>query len=388
MIINREISEILLKSAAKMPVITVTGPRQSGKTTLVKNIFPNYSYVNMELPLSREIFNSDPIAFIKNIKSGIIIDEFQNVPEILSYIQVDSDDNPIPGKYILTGSQNFLIMEKISQSLAGRTALFYLLPLSLSELKGTNYEMHNSDDYILKGFYPRIYKDNLNSHEWLTDYINLYIERDIRNIVNVQNLSSFSTLLKLCAGRIGQVINYAALSDIIGKDSKTIKAWISALEASYVIYLLKPYYNNFNKRITKSPKLFFYDTGVACTLLGIKNPNDIENHYLKGQLFENFVISDILKYNFNYKKNYEFYYWNEQGKSEVDLLIDYGSKISAIEIKASHSFSSAYMKNLINFKEIVGKRFYNASIISNMDEEKRVKDIKLINWKNMYSVFD
>jgi predicted AAA+ superfamily ATPase len=308
MIIKRDLSEPIIETAKKMPVITVKGTRQSGKTTLLKNIFPRYEYFNMELPITRERFTSDPVSFFKSIKDGVIIDEFQNIQDILSYIQVFSDENPQPGKFILTGSENFLVLEKLSQSLAGRTALFYLLPFGLSELVGTKYKMMESENYIFKVFYPRIYKDELNSFEWLTDYINLYVERDIRKMINIHDVAPFNTLLKLCAGRIGQIVNFSALSDIVGKDAKTIRTWLSALEASYIIYFLKPYYKNFNKRITKSPKLYFYDTGMVCTLLGIKNENELDTHYLKGQLFENFVISEFFKYNFHNRKWLEFYY--------------------------------------------------------------------------------
>jgi len=387
MFIKREISDNIIKTARKMPVITVTGPRQSGKTTLIKNIFPDYQYANMELPLTREIFHNDPVSFLNNIKKGMIIDEFQNIPEILSYIQVIVDEKQKPGKFILTGSQNVLMLERLSQSLAGRTALFYLLPFSVNELKGTKYEHHSSEKYVVNGFYPRIYKDKLNSFDWLTDYVNLYLERDVRKIINIRDIAPFNTLLKLCAGRIGQIINFSSLAEIIGRDTKTIRAWISALESSYILFLMKPYFNNFNKRITKSPKLYFYDTGLACTILGIRNPNELESHYQRGQLFENFVISEFLKFNFNNKKGLEFYFWNEQGNNEVDLLVESSGKLSAIEIKSSYSYSSDFLKSIIKFKNISQNIYSSGSLISNIKDEFSVNGIDLVNWINLSSIF-
>jgi hypothetical protein len=387
MYIDRELTEYILDSAKKMPVITITGPRQSGKTTLVKTIFKDYDYVNMEFPLTRERFNADPISFFKGINKGIIIDEFQNMPDILSYIQVISDEEQIPGKFILTGSQNFLILEKVSQSLAGRTALFTLLPFSYNELEGTEYQLFSSEDYIFKGFYPRIYNYDLNPTDWLNDYINLYLERDIRQLINIIDVAPFSTFLKICAGRVGQVLNMSAISDIVGKDAKTIRSWISALEAGYIIYLLKPYYNNFNKRITKSPKLYFYDTGLLSSLLGIRNRNEIESHYAKGQLFENFIISEILKNKLNKKLDKELFFWNEQGNNEIDLLLESGNNISAIEIKASSSFSHSFTKNITRFKELAKNKNIEGFVVTNGVDSFQVQDIKIINWKNVNEVF-
>jgi len=382
MFIEREISARILESARKMPILTISGPRQSGKTTLAKMLFPDYEYYNMELPLTQDLFLSDPVSFFKNLDKGLIIDEFQNLPQILSYIQVISDENPLTGKIILTGSQNYLMLEKISQSLAGRTSIFCLLPLSLSELKGTEYEMSEYENYLLKGFYPRIYKDDLNANQWLTDYINLYLERDIRKIINIRDAAPFGMFMKLCAGRTGQLLNLSAISDLVGMDSKTIRSWISALEAGYIVYLLRPYYNNFNKRITRAPKLYFYDTGLVCALLGIKNENELDSHYLKGQLFENFVMSELIKNNYNKRIGHEFYFWNEQGNNEIDCLIDSGGKLTAIEIKASSSFSHHFLKNIERFRILSGKNFEEGYVIMNIDKSITVKDINLISWKN------
>lgn len=388
MLIKRELAALILESAKKRPVITVTGPRQSGKTTLVREIFPDYNYVNLELPLTRERFTSDPLGFFRNIEKGIIIDEFQNVPDILSYIQVLSDEEKIAGKYILTGSQNFLMMEKLSQSLAGRTSLFNLLPFGVSEQRNTSFELDNSEDYIIKSLYPKIYSDELAPNNWLNDYINLYIEHDIKKIINLKNGLAFVNLLKLLAGRCGQILNYTSLSEILGIDAKTVRSWIYSLETCFIVYQLRPFYNNFNKRISKLPKLYFYDSGLVAALLGIKNRTELESHYLKGQLFENFVISEIIKYNYHKGTRKEFWFWNEQGLNEIDLLIESGGKISPVEIKASYSFSQSFGKSLQRFKSLIGERCGEAFLISNNEDEFINQGNNYINWKNYRSVFE
>lgn len=386
MYINRDISDKIIELSQKMPIITISGPRQSGKTTLVKHLFPDYKYYNMEMPMLRERFLSDPLSFLNSDEKGFIIDEFQRVPEILSYIQVISDENNLPGRFILTGSQNYLMIEKISQSLAGRTSLINLLPFSIEELKGTEYFDNNADKLILKGFYPRIYNQELNSNEWLNDYISLYIERDIKQLINIKDSEAFSLFIRLCAGRIGQILNYSSIGEIVGRDIKTIKSWINVLETGYIIFKLKPYYSNINKRLIKSPKLYFYDVGLASAILGIKDVNSLESHYLRGNLFENFVIAELLKNNFNKNKKNDFYFWNEQSKNEIDLLIERSNQFDLIEIKASKTFNQSFTKNILNVRKSLTDKICNSYIIYNNEEKFSNNEINVISWKEMSEI--
>lgn len=388
MYIQRHIADRILKSASKMPVITITGPRQSGKTTLAKHLFPDYTYANFELPSTRDIFNTDPIVFLKSPQKGIIIDEFQNLPEALSYIMVISDENEIPGRYILTGSQNFLMLDKISQSLAGRTSLFNLPPFSIYELKDKNYGETDANVYLYKGFYPRVYADEIDSHEWLLDYINLYLERDVRSILNVKDLSAFSLFLKLCAGRTAQALNLASIADIVGRDIKTLRSWLSVLETSYIVYLIQPYYRNFNKRLTKAPKLFFYDTGIVSTLLDIKTVAGLESHYLRGQLFENFVMSELMKYKINNGIRTDLYYWCDKAFAEIDCVFELNNKLNAIEIKSSSTYSGHFIRGLEKFHRLTAKEFGNGYVIYSGDDNFTVQDNYVIKWTELKQVFE
>ncbi len=378
--IKRDISEKILNAAKKLPLITVTGPRQSGKTTLVKHLFKDYKYLNFENIATREFAQQDIIGFFEKYNDKIIIDEAQNVPEIFSQIQFIVDNSGKKGQFILTGSQNFLLSEKISQSLAGRTAIFNLLPFSVNELKNTEYHHKKYEEYIIKGFYPRIYDQNISPDEWLPDYINTYVERDVRKLLNISDLNRFTAFLKICAGHTGQIVNLSEIGNQIGVSYKTTQRWISLLEASFIIFLLPPYYKNFNKRISKSPKLYFYDTGLACSLMNIKNEEQLDYHFAKGSLFETLIISELKKQKENGKLNGDLYYWRESNNTETDCLIDQGNKLKAVEIKSAKTIKSDMFRNLNIFKKL--KNDTETFLIYGGDETERRNEHTILNWQN------
>ncbi|HEY5123311.1 MAG TPA: ATP-binding protein, partial [Ignavibacteria bacterium] len=344
--VKREISERLLMLSEKIPILTITGPRQSGKTTLARNVFPKYRYISLENPDNLDFALSDPKGFLNTYGQKIIIDEAQYAPNLFSYIQTTVDEKKINGSYILTGSQNFLLHEKISQSLAGRVIIFNLLPFSYDELRNTKYKINKLSELIVKGFYPRIYDSGLNSSDWYPSYIQTYLERDVRQIINVGDINTFRNFLRICAGRSGQVLNLSSIGNDLGISYQTVKKWLSVLEQSYIVYFLQPYYKNFNKRIIKSPKLYFYDTGLVCSLLGINSPESYELHFLKGNIFETFVISEFLKNKFNTGSNNELYFWRDSNGNEIDCIISHGLNLKAIEIKSGETIKSEFFKTL------------------------------------------
>ena len=291
--INRHLSEILTSIIKKMPVIALTGPRQSGKTTLVKQCFSDFTYLNLEETDKKEIALTDPRLFFEIFKGDLIIDEAQNVPDIFSWVQALVDSEKGDRKFILTGSQNFLLLERISQSLAGRTAILHLFPFSMEELKNTSFELKHFKDYIFKGFYPRLYDHDLSPVRWLDDYLVSYIERDVRTIINIGDLIQFQRFVRICAGRIGQLVNFSQIGNDLGISYHTVQKWLSVLEASFIVYRLQPWFSNYNKRIIKTSKLYFYDTGLASNLLGIKSSDELDIHFMRGALFENLIISEL-----------------------------------------------------------------------------------------------
>ena len=349
--IHRLLGKHILASAQKMPVVAVTGPRQSGKSTLVQALFDDYSYTSLEDLEIRNFAEEDPKGFLAGLGRKAIIDEVQQVPKLLSYIQVEVDKNKQAGQFIISGSQNFLLMQSVSQSLAGRVAIFNLLPFSLEEIRDTAFSQESYEDYIVKGFYPRIYDLDLDPGIWLRDYIRTYVERDLRQLIQVSDLGSFQQFLEICAGRIGQLVNFSEIGNILGISYQTVKKWLSILETSFIVHQLRPYHRNYNKRIVKSPKLYFYDTGLACSLLNIHNPEDLNRHFAKGALFENFVINEVLKNHLNKNIHPSVYFWNAAGSHEVDLLLDKGSRLLAIEIKAGKTINSQFFNSLKFFQE-------------------------------------
>ncbi|MEK7457870.1 MAG: ATP-binding protein [Patescibacteria group bacterium] len=389
--IHRTITSKILELKEKYPVISITGPRQSGKTSLAQELFPNYIYYNLENLDSLALAKSDPKNFMK-VGSGkrIIIDEVQKFPELLSYIQVEVDAQKIDGQFVITGSQNFSIAESISQSLAGRVANFTLLPLSYSEVRGSTYSglFAESKQSILRGFYPRSLVKDIHPEDFYRDYLSTYVERDVRQIKNVGDLSVFQKFLQLLAGRVGQLVNFSSLANDVGVNYKTIKSWLSILEASYIVYSLQPYYENFGKRITKSPKIYFCDTGLLCHLLKINSVNELETHYAYGQIFENFVITEVYKSNFNLRKNEQIYFWRDSNGNEVDMVIDRGENKSGIEIKAGQTFNSEMLKGLLQWQSLDPQKNVPTTLVYNGELEQQVNNHEIINWKTFLSVLD
>lgn len=341
--IKRGITGALQERLLKFPILTLTGPRQSGKTTLLRSIFPEYRYFNLERIDYRSLIQSDPMGFLSNQGEKIIFDEAQQVPDLFSYLQVVSDERGSAGQYILSGSQSFLMNSNISQSLAGRTSVMHLFPFDVSEI-GVVPDIFRA---IYTGFYPRIYDFGIEPNDFYASYIQTYVERDVRTLKSIENLTTFSRFLGLCAGRIGQVLNLTSLASDAGVSVNTAKSWLSLLEASYILFQLKPYYKNYNKRLTKSPKLYFYDTGLVCSLLNIRNADMVKTHYLYGSLYENFIVSEIVKLQHHDGKTPNVYYWRDNNGVEIDCIVETekGQQI-AIEIKGGATLNSDYMKSL------------------------------------------
>lgn len=344
-----KINELL----GKYPIVSITGPRQSGKTTLAKMVRPEYQYISLENLSNRQFAQSDPQGFLNQYQDGVILDEVQYVPELFSYLQVFTDERNRKGEYILTGSQNFLLMEKITQSLAGRVGVFHLLPFSWEELKATAYQPQSWEQYLVGGSYPRKLVDDIEADTFYDNYLQTYIERDVRQVKNILDLGLFQRFIMLLAGRIGQLFNQNSLGVELGLDNKTINSWLSVLETSFIAYRLQPYYQNFNKRVVGTPKVYFYDTGLAAYLLGIKSMADLNVHFAKGTLFENLVINELQKNVLNTGTRPRFYFWRDYSQNEVDLLIQDGLSLKAIEIKSGKTINNDFFKGLTYFKKIV-----------------------------------
>lgn len=369
-----------------MPAIALTGPRQSGKTTLLKSAFPNYDYVNLEHPPTRALALNDPDQFLSQYTKGLIIDEVQRAPELFSYLQVIIDGQKKMGQYILSGSQNFSLLENVSQSLAGRVALFNLLPFSYKEMKAGNLKIKSIEQLIFKGAYPAIYDRKISPNLYYSSYLNTYVERDVRTLINVQNLSLFETFVKLLAGRVGTLLNLSEIGNTLGTDHKTVKKWLSVLETSFIIYLVQPHHSNFNKRLVKTPKLYFYDTGLASNLLGIDDEKQLTNHWVKGGLFENFVINELLKERVNKGIKPQLYFWRDSQGNEVDLLIQEKGKTIAIEIKASKTYHPDFFKGLIYYAKLSGIKKNDRFLIYAGAPELKTSNGELINWTNISKI--
>lgn len=343
--IERDASKVLLRFSQQYPVVTITGPRQSGKTTLVKHLFKNKPYFNLEQISHFEFASNDPEGFIAQMKDGGIIDEIQRVPKLLNQIQAVVDEKKKNGFFILTGSSQFELLSGVSQSLAGRSALFTLLPLSLNELKKAGMNFSNSLN-IYQGFMPRIIDEKLYPSEALDFYFRTYVERDLRNLMQIKNLSQFQMFVKMCAGRTGQLLNLSNLGSDAGVSHTTVKEWISILKASYIIFTLEPFSGNISKRLMKAPKLYFYDVGLAAFLLGIENEKQILTHPLYGNLFENMVVCEFLKYRFNCGKPANMNFYRDSSGNEVDIICHLADKLIPVEIKAGMTVRDDFFKGL------------------------------------------
>lgn len=380
--IPRETESIINKLRKQFPVITLTGPRQSGKTTLLKSIYTDIPYVSLEDIDVRNAALNDPRGFLNNFPKGVVLDEIQRTPELFSYIQGIVDNNK-EIHFVLSGSQNFLLLENISQSLAGRAAILKLLPFSISELHSEKLVPDSYEQLIFAGMYPGIYDRTIDPEFFYPSYISTYIERDVRQIKNIENLNSFSNFLRLCAGRVGQIVNLNSLATDAGISPNTAKSWLSILEASYILFFLQPYYNNFNKRIIKSPKLYFYDTGLACSLLGINSPNQVKTYHSKGALFENLIITDLIKSRIHKGENPKFYYWQNKTKQEIDLIIDNPDRPIPYEIKSGMTMNENYFTNLKYWQKLTGEEPENLNVIFGGDTSLKTSNGNYISWKEL-----
>jgi len=385
--IERSIFSAIKKISKVYPVIALTGPRQSGKTTLLKNLFSDYTYVSLENFDERAFATGDPNGFLSKYNNRVIFDEVQRVPELFSYIQTKVDNSGLMGQYILSGSQNFLMMKSITQSLAGRVALFKLLPFDFEELKSANLLPNDYDEAIVKGSYPALYVRDIPVSSYYANYIETYIERDINELLNVKDLKLFRTFLKLCAGRVGQQLNLNSLANDAGISIPTVSSWLSILESSYVIYQLPPFFKNFNKRLVKSPKLYFYDTALASFLLGEKKSENIALSPFKGALFENLVINEYIKQNQHLQRNQDFYYWRDSNGNEVDLLVSNGNGFDIVEIKATKTITTALFKGLDNLAKVGDDSIKRKILVYGGADSQTRTNYQVWSWKDIKSEF-
>ena len=385
--IKRDISDEVISMSKLYPVVTILGPRQSGKTTLAKMLFEDKPYVSMESPDIRELAISNPRGFFETFEDGAIIDEIQKVPSLFSYIQEIVDQREKNGLFILTGSNMGSLQEQITQSLAGRTAILKLLPFSINELKNIQDDCC-VDEYIFSGMYPRVHKYNINPTKFYRDYVNTYLERDVRQIINIKNLRKFQLFLKLCASRIGQIFNSSNIANEVGISHTTIMEWLSVLEASFVIIMLKPYYENFGKRVIKSPKLYFTDIGLASYMLEINTIEQISRDPSRGSLFENFVIMELFKHQFNSGLEPSFYYYNDSNGNEIDCLYRNGASLTPIEIKSSKTFDRSFLKGINKFNEISNRMSDKSFIIYSGSQEQSIHNTEILNFKHLARLFE
>lgn len=381
-LINRKIENEIRRLIEFYPVITITGPRQSGKTTLCHEMFPDFAYVNLEDPIIRSQIVADPRYFFDLYSSGLIIDEAHHYPDLFSFIQVIVDQYP-ERRFIITGSSNFALLEKVTQSLAGRTAVLTLLPLSLHEL-GDMINHCSTDTLMLNGCYPAIWSKNFPRQDLYKNYYSTYIERDIRQIINLKDMNQFQVFIRLCAGRIGTEFNASSLSGEVGVTVATIKSWLSVLQASYIAYSLPPYFENIGKRLVKSPKLYFYDTGLVCYLLGIENEQQLAVHPLRGAIFENMVVNEAIKNRLNKAKDPNLYFYRDKSRKEVDLLHVIGNQIQAYEIKSGKSYLKEYYKGIVYIKEIFKERIVKSALIYDGMDEIPSQENGAYNFRHFY----
>jgi predicted AAA+ superfamily ATPase len=394
--IKRNLEPILRSAAAKYPVVSLTGPRQAGKTTLVRMAFPDYAYASLEDPDLRSFALEDPRGFLDQFSGRVILDEAQRVPDLFSYIQTIVDKDDASGKYILTGSQNFLLHQRVSQSLAGRCAVLHLMPFSLSELEGRKAlpisaigvtlpksKRRSSTDLVNtlhRGFYPRIHDKALDPTDWLRNYFLTYVERDVRDLVNVGDLDAFERFVRLCAGRNGMLLNLSSIGNDCGISHTTTRRWVSILEAAFIVVLLRPHSRNFSKRLIKSPKLYFLDTGLLCYLLRIRDAKDLGLHAMRGSVFESFVISELVKNYTNQGLEQSLYFWRDSGGNEIDVVIEDGGNAIPLEIKSAQTVAPDFLDGIEYWRDLSGNAEHPAALIYGGDRSFRRSGVCVYSW--------
>ena len=364
-------------------MLALTGPRQSGKTTLLLKAFPDYEYVTLENADIRDRALDDPNAFLETYSNKVIFDEVQRAPQLFSYLQTKTDRDKIMGQYILSGSQNFLLPEQITQSLAGRVALLKLMPFTFTELAKVNLLAKTWQEATFKGFYPALYDRQLEPLHFYPSYLETYIERDVRNLMAIRDLRQFRLFLKRCAANAGQLLNLHSLAVDCSISTPTAKAWLSVLESSYVVFTLSPYYRNFNKRIVKSPKLFFYDTGLVCNLLEMESPRDVDNYFQRGSLFENLIIAEMHKLTLHQARRPAFYFWQDSNKNEIDLLWERASQMFLMEIKSGSTVNAGFFKNLLKFPGRTDSSNIKSYLLYAGEDHYTQNDIEVVGWRHL-----
>ena len=380
--IYRKLTATLQRLAKTFPVIAITGPRQSGKTTLVKAVFADKPYITLEDPAERAFAFEDAKGFLHRFRDGAIFDEAQRWPDLFSYLQGMVDEEPIPGKFILTGSQQFGLLAGVSQSLAGRVGMTALLPLSISELPAASQSSQSLDTLIIKGSYPALYMRDISPADWFASYIATYIERDIRQVLRVHDLSVFQRFVRLCAGRNGQLLNLNALAGETGVSQKTARSWLSVLESSYIVHLLPPYFRNFGKRLIKTPKLYFLDQGLACWLLGIRSHEHLALHPMRGAIFESFIISEFLKSRYNRGLPPDLYFWRDNNGLEADIVFERGTKLQPVEIKSGQTITGDYIRAGQRAARFAAEEALQPWLIYGGDDSYERNGVTIMSWRD------
>lgn len=378
---QREIETEVLDMSGQYPVLTITGPRQSGKTTLVKHLFGNLPYYNFESPDTRILVETDPRTFLQKNSKGAILDEIQHIPELISYLLQIVDESSEDVKFILTGSNQFSLMDKVVQSLAGRTAIIKLLPFSLEELG--EKAGPETDDLMIKGFYPGVYAKNISPYKAYRNYYETYIERDLHKLIQVKDISLFQHFIRICAGRAGNLVNLSAIAGETGVSVATVKAWITILEASYIVFLLQPFSDNIGKRYIKSPKIYFYDVGLLCFLLGIEDAGQLVRDPLRGAIFENMVIVELMKKRFNKGLDSNLFFFRDSNHSEIDIVIRRGRELQPVEVKSSRTFHPDFLKRFRNFQKTFPDRMIDPILVYDGEQEQKVLGIEVVNFRNL-----
>ena len=384
--IARQLGEKAQQLFGQFPALMITGPRQSGKTTLIRSLFSELPYVSLEEPDIRQRALEDPRSFLKNYPNGAVLDEVQRVPNLFSYLQGIIDSNA-DCHFVLSGSQHFLLMEQVTQSLAGRVAILQLLPLSLLEMKNAELPLSSVEETMFTGGYPRIFNQEITPYDFHTSYLQTYVERDVRQLRQVSDLDLFVRFIRLCAGRIGQLLNVHSLASDVGISTPTAQAWLSVLQTSHIIFLLQPHFKNFNKRLVKTPKLYFTDTGLACNLLGIEKAEQLTSHFLRGGLFENLIILELLKNRYNQGKKSNLYFWRDNHGREVDCLVENIDRFKAIEIKSSQTTNSAFFDGLNFWKDLTADATESMSVVFGGDISIQSAKGEYISWRNLERLF-
>ena len=380
--IDRQLEREISILRQEFPIIAILGPRQSGKTTLARKQFPEYTYISLEDIDHREFAKNDPRGFLQRYPHHVILDEIQRVPDLFSYLQTHVDQNNQAGQIVITGSHNFLLMERITQSLAGRVGITRLMPFSLFELQDIKQE---TDEFLFKGFYPRIYDQMIRPGTFYKNYVSTYIEKDVRQLKQLTKIDDFTRFIHILAGRNGQELNLSSVSEQTGVSHTTVREWISVLEASFLIFRLRPYHKNYNKRVVKNPKIYFTDPGLVCHLLGIREQSQIQYHYMRGALFETLVVTEILKGNLNSGERFGIFFWRDHHRKEVDMILEMGQKIFCIEIKSSQTINSTSFKGLNYWRKLARVDDPRAILVYAGTESYIRENTLVLGWRDVFS---